>query len=329
MRVVIIGTGNIARMHAGFYKEATKAPMELVACADIVEASREKFANDYGIPRTYADYREMLQKEKPDLVSICTWPRQHMEMTLAACEVKPKGIICEKYIAPTLAEGDKMIAAAHAAGVTLSIDHQLRCMPQFVQAREMVTSGKLGTIKRVVGYCTPGFLTESATHTVDIMRYMMGDAPVSWVIGQIDRRSNQIKYGEPVEDMSFGYWSWDNGARGQIETGIIYKGDGYHHIIITGTDGELEVWYSGDTRLRVRTNNGWEVPELKPTPNPVDEMVMAIEEGRPHKSSGEQGLATYEVLMAVYESSRRRGVVELPLEYRGNPLKDMIEQGII
>ncbi len=138
-----------------------------------------------------------------------------------------------------------------------------------------------------------------------------------------------VKYGEPVEDMSFGYWSWESGARGSIETGIIYKGDGYHHIIVSGTEGELETWYSGDTLLRVRTNGEWKVVELEPTPNPVDEMVMALEEGRPHKSSGEQGLATHEVLMAVYESSRRRGVVELPLQYRGNPLKDMIEQGVV
>jgi predicted dehydrogenase len=330
MRVAIVGAGNIARMHAGFYKNATRAPMELVACVDINEETRKKFAEAYGIPHTYADYREMLQKEKPDIISICTWPGTHCEITLAAIEAGVKGILCEKPIAPTLAEADKMIEAANKAGVTLSIDHQLRCMPQYTKAREIIASGKLGEIKRVVGICngikTPAFLTDSATHTVDIMRYMMSDAPVSWVIGQIDRRSKLERYGQPGEDWAVGYWSWDNGARGTIESGSLFTGDGYHHINVSGTEGDLEVFFGGEHPLRIRTSGGWEDVPLEPGVNPVDELVAAMEEGRPHRSSGEQGRATHELLLGVYESSRKRGVAELPLENRGNAFHEMIAE---
>ena len=329
MRVAIIGTGRIARMHAGFYKDATHEPMEFVACADVNEEARKKYAEDFGIPRTYADYREMLEKEKPDLVSICTWPGLHSEMTLEAIKAGVKGILSEKPIAPTLAEADEMVRAAQEAGVTLSTDHQLRCEPQYTKAREIVASGKLGTIKRVTGISTPGLLTDNATHTVDLMRYIMNDEPVAWVMGQIDRRSKPERFGQPGEDWAVGYWSWQNGARGTIESGSLFKGDGYHHIIVNGTEGDLEAFFRGDTRLRYRTSGDWETPELPPATNPIDEMVDAIKEGRPHRSSGEQGRATHEVLLAIYESSRRRGVVELPLEFRGNALHEMIKEGSV
>ena len=81
-------------------------------------------------------------------------------------------------------------------------------------------------------------------------------------------------------------------------------------------------------RQRTSSTDGkWVTPDLPPEISPVTDMVAALDTNRPHRSSGEQGLATLELLMAVYESSRRRKRIYLPLEEPESPLTLMIEAG--
>lgn len=328
-RAGIIGCGGMARAHANAYRDLPET--ELVAGADISEAALQKFGEEYGVAALYADYREMLANENLDIVDVCTWPHLHPEPTIAAAEAGVKGIICEKPMALSLAEADAMIAAADKAGVKLAIGHQLRCWGRITKARKILSAGEIGEPYAFYGICDSGDLLSNATHTVDVLRLLANDAPIQWVIGQIDASSKIQRYAHDVEDFAIGYWMHQGGARGFIEVGK-YSSKGYHHIHVHGTEGQIEIGAPEGPGLRVRGKGDgeWRVPEYQdgnPSLNAARELVHAIEADREHISSGRQGRATHELLLAIFESSSQRGVVHLPLEAKDFVLKRMIESG--
>src|SRR5690606_25579625 len=102
-RIGFIGTGKkpvkagpqgygMAHQHAAAYKALDAC--EIVACADISEENAKAFQELFGVERTYTDYREMLEKESLDIVSVCTWPVLHEPMVVAASESGVKAIHC-------------------------------------------------------------------------------------------------------------------------------------------------------------------------------------------------------------------------------------------
>src|SRR6266849_178877 len=123
-RAAIIGCGGISSRHARGFNELPRC--ELVAGADVRPENAAQRAAEFGIPRTYTDYRELLAQEKPDLVAICTWPGTHAKITIAAAEAGAKGILCEKPACLSLEEMDAMIGACDHTGCRLAIAHHHR-----------------------------------------------------------------------------------------------------------------------------------------------------------------------------------------------------------
>lgn len=171
-RAGIIGCGQIGKHHARGYKGVEE--IELVAVADPVERARKAIQEDYGVTHLYADYREMLGKEKLDLVSVCTWHLLHAEHTIAAAEYSPKGIICEKPMTVSLKSADEMIEACNNRGIKLAIGHQRRFYRSWTKARELIQEGAIGQPLMVNAKSGEGLLN-CGTHVVDAMRYLMGD----------------------------------------------------------------------------------------------------------------------------------------------------------
>src|SRR3990170_4936680 len=96
-RAAVIGTGKMSRGHAHAY--VTDERVDLVAASDIFEPARTAFASEFNVPTTYADAAEMLATERPDIVSICTWPPLHAELTELAFTNGVKAVWCEKPMA--------------------------------------------------------------------------------------------------------------------------------------------------------------------------------------------------------------------------------------
>ena len=120
LRVAFIGTGKkkprpdlngyfMAYQHAPAYAKLPEC--EMVACADIVREHAAAFAAEFAIPAVYTDYPTMLREQKPDIVSICTWPHLHAEMTLACIAAGVPAIHCEKPMAITFGQCRRMLAA--------------------------------------------------------------------------------------------------------------------------------------------------------------------------------------------------------------------------
>jgi predicted dehydrogenase len=337
----------------GYGAPANAGRVEVVAGADISAEARERFTQEAGVGRTYADYRELLERERPDVVSICTWPPLHPEMVEAACASGVWGIVCEKPMALDLAGCDRMIGAAEGSGTLLVIGHQRRLQPKFTRARAIIEDGGIGAPELFCGIAG-GDLLSDGTHTVDALRFFAGDAPVQWVMGNVDLRPREVRqeqvgrtgfqapvpgephtsrYGHPVESGAFAVLSFAGGLRATAELGVCAR-PGYQRFVLYGTDGTLKLSgdrpAEGEPLLQVRRKGraDWEVVdgvgEANGFAREIGLLLDALEGGAPHPLAARSARATHEVLMAVFESARRPGRVDLPLEVAHSPLGDLL-----
>jgi len=348
LRAAIIGCGKISRPHARAYQEV--AETELVAAADPSGEARERFQAEFGVPRVYADAGEMLRAEKLDVVSVCTWPPYHADLTIAACDAGARAVLCEKPIAVHLADADRMIDAARARGTLLCVNHQRRFTPRYVVAREYIDSGAIGLVTHLAAICGGDLLTDG-THLIDLTRYLVGELPIEWVFGGLERTRRQSV--DPVRGMGFAEWyttgkryghqveggalaviQFQGGPRATLEIGNVAR-PGYQKFVVEGTDGRLEIsgdrTIPGEPGLRVlQAQGGPSVPKLGPNQAMaanVEAIVGSLESGAPHTLRAESARATLEAIVAIYESALDRRRVALPFERLDSPLEAAVATG--
>jgi UDP-N-acetyl-2-amino-2-deoxyglucuronate dehydrogenase len=146
----IIGCGNIGPSHAEGVLACKDA--KLVAVCDIIEEKARNMAAKYGSASYFTDYREMLQSEEIDIVSLCTPSGMHGDMVLDCARVG-KHVLCEKPIEISKGKMDAMINACTDAGVKLGAVFQNRTYSGTIRARKMIKDGELGRILIADGYC--------------------------------------------------------------------------------------------------------------------------------------------------------------------------------
>src|ERR1700720_2546867 len=123
--------------------------VEIVAVADEDEKGRAAAAKRLGVQNAYADYQEMLDKEKPQIVSVADrFPDSHRDMVVA-CAKAGASIFLEKPMARSLAEADEMVTACEMHHVKLAIAHQTRYSPRLQRVKELLDSGRLGDLLEI------------------------------------------------------------------------------------------------------------------------------------------------------------------------------------
>jgi predicted dehydrogenase len=335
IRAAVLGCGGRGRAHAAGYAAAKNATV--VAVADPVAENARALAAQHEGATVYADYRTLLEKERPDAVSVCTWPHLHREMVEAAIAAGARAIHCEKPMAPTWGDAKAMHEAALAAGVVMTFCHQRRFAPSFRQARQWVREGRIGEIVRIEGYCSN--LYDWGTHWFDKLHFFNDERRAAWVMGQIDVSERRTVFGVPVETSGISHVAFENDVRGLLITGRapqtprlgkLVEREG---MVLHGTEGRLEVAVTGGVRLRLRRFGGPdEAPELPPaadaTALSVLDLLVCLETGREPELSSRRALAATELIFATYESSRRRGRVTLPLDIEDSALLTGLEEGL-
>jgi UDP-N-acetylglucosamine 3-dehydrogenase len=145
LRAGVIGTGTIA--HSAHLPAIAylRNDIELVAVSDIRQESAEIAVKEFGAETWYSDYRDLLARDDIDFVIICTPEFLHCEQTVAAAEAG-KHILCEKPMASSVAEADRMIEAAKQAGIMLMIGHSRRFTDRYRHAWQAVAEGKIGKV---------------------------------------------------------------------------------------------------------------------------------------------------------------------------------------
>jgi UDP-N-acetyl-2-amino-2-deoxyglucuronate dehydrogenase len=326
-RVAIIAAGGIGRIHARSWQAAEGA--ELWSVADTSREAVTELGDAFGIPpqRRYADFREMLDSERPDIVSICAWHAQHAEMTIAAAARKPKAILVEKPMATCLGDADEMLIACARNRVKLAVGHQHRFSTPVVEARRLIAAGAIGQPLYLSSTSADGLLN-NGTHFVDLQRYLLGDPRTLWVIGNVERKTDRYERALPIEDACAGIIQYDGGAQGVIESDLPEVGSFVRRVV--GTDGQLEIVGSG-VRLLDGKSGGWQMIDVPGNDAYADQAreIVAWVDGKveSYRDEGLVARGTLEVLMAIYESARRHEVVRFPLQTRLNPLELMIETG--
>lgn len=152
MKVAMIGVGGMGGLHYGEYKNIKDA--EVVAVCDVrLDMLKEKTEGDN--VRLYTDYREMLEKEKPELVDICTPTYLHAEPAIAALE-SGAHVLCEKPMAISFEDTKRMIEASEKSGKLLMIAQVVRFMQAYSYLRDVIKNEKYGKLvhmdmKRISG----------------------------------------------------------------------------------------------------------------------------------------------------------------------------------
>src|SRR3989338_5412049 len=121
----------------------------------------------------------MLQREKLDILSICTWPDSHLEIAEEAVKHGVKAIYCEKPITNNLRKADVLVEVCEKNRVILAVNHLRRWDEFHRKVREFIQQGKLGKIQTVNVYYTAG-ISNTGTHILDLLRYFFGE--VNWVL---------------------------------------------------------------------------------------------------------------------------------------------------
>ena len=368
-RVAIIGTGADPEKkdRTGFAMAYRHAPgylrlddCDLVACADIVPENARAFADNFDIPQTnvYEDYEEMLAEEDLDIVSVCVPASFHADIVVGSAESgEVDAIHCEKPMATTWADCNRMVETCDRHNVQLTIDNQRRFGAPFRKAKTLLDDGEIGDLVRIEW--SEDNLFDAGVHTFDLCRYYTDDEPVDWVLSGVDFSEENVWFGTHNENHGLSQWKYDNGVYGLAATG-----DGMDmvgcYLRLVGERGVIELGVEDGPALRYRKDGGkWKtvktpdsihgpayslphagarklaqrLPVLSDRTfdrttfyeRAIEEVVDALDEGREPEISGKNALAGTELVYASWESSRRRGRVQLPLDIDDNPLVEMIE----
>lgn len=340
-RVGIIGCGRplrtegatgfgMAHRHAMGYSASPHT--QLVALADISRENAEAFQEEHGGDTIYEDYRQMLAEAELDIVSVCVWPHLHAEMVLAAAEARVRAIHCEKPIAPTFGEARRMLESCENNGVQLTFNHQRRFAPPFSVARRLLREGAIGDLQRIEGRCPD--MNDWGTHWFDMMHFFNDETPAAWVLGQIDTNEIRSIFGMPHETQGISHVSFQNGVEGLLMTSATIEVGAAFRLL--GSDGIIEFGRGREGGLRILNGDasGWRDLDPEGTMHDLDavqkgiaDLVEALNEGREPELSGNRALRAAELTFATYESSRKRGRVDLPLEIDDSPLLEMLASG--
>ena len=236
-RTAIIACGMIARAHARAWLGVPGRPTGIGAIADSNPDALREFGEffDVAAEHRYADYREMLDAERPDFVDVCSWHAQHAEMVIAAAARRPRAIICQKPMAVDLGQADRMLTACERNGVKLAIAYQRPHHAAWLRARELIRAGAIGRVAQVTVE-SGGNLLNVNSHNIRLALFLMDEPAVEWVLGAVERTTDHVERGLPAEDACLGIAGCDNGA-----TILIHGNDVPQTLRVTGSDGVMEL----------------------------------------------------------------------------------------
>lgn len=249
MRTAIVGCGKVAGTHALAYQELPDS--EFVAACDVSPERAKSFGAKFGV-RGYTDLAEMLDREKVDVLSVCTQHTQHP----AAVEIAAAAgahVISEKPLAVDLVSCNRAIAAAKAAGIKLGVVSQRRWYEPVQRMKDAIDSGKLGkpvlAMVTMLGWREPayylsdpwrgtwkgeggGVVVSQAPHYLDLLIWLMG--PAEEIHAYWDNYNHP---GIEVDDTVVASVRFKNGGMASIVLSNSQKPGLYGKIHIHGSSG--------------------------------------------------------------------------------------------
>ncbi len=329
VNVGIIGAGGIGRVHAEAY--GRQPSCRVVAVADVDPERGRRLAEAVGA-RYVPEAEALLARPDVDAVSICLPHALHAETTVAAARAG-KHVLCEKPIATSLADADRMIDACRQAGVILMIGHTHRFYPEHIRARLLLQDGAIGRLlfandviwagrdgdeslqwRGSVALNGGGVFMDNGIHAADRLRW--------WIGAEVETVSARIGHGRGLiegEEHGTALLAFANGVTAMLQQALgTPRATGCCYVELVGTEGVLRVdtWRG----LRISTlGKPWEdVAVPKEWPGGFDaeigEFLAAIQDRRPPAATGEDARAALEIIQAIYRAAETGTTVRLPLD---------------
>ncbi len=351
------GHGNYGHAHDLIFNG--RDDVRVVAVADADAAGRAQAAARSQALRSYADYRQMLEKEKPNLVCVAPrWTDEHHAMALAALQVGAH-IYTEKPFTQTLAEADELLAVAERAGLKIVVAHQMRLAPNILALKTAIDNGLLGELLEIRSHGKQDHraggedLLVLGVHLFDLMRFFAGD-PL-WCAARISQGGHEItlKDAHPATE-GIGPVAGDEieaefaFARGMHATFVSRSkckaSAGPWGMELIGSKGSVRMQMEMVPRIYTLREGTWtgegktdqwrpwaEDPTLswgetertteRANGRVVDDWLTAVRLDRQPVCSGYAGMKALEMAMAVFAAGLARGRVDFPLKNRQHPLR--------
>jgi len=337
LRVAVVGSGYFSQFHYEAWSRIEGVRMVALASRDPESAAAR--AEAFGVPEAYDDAARMLDQERPDLLDIVTPPETHLELVRAVAE---RGIsaICQKPLAPDLAESERLVGLAERAGIMLAVHENFRFMPWFRHARQVIDAGRLGQAHGVQFRLRPGdgqgpeaylnrqpyfqkmerfLIHETGIHFIDVFRFLLGE------VVAVTARLRRINPAIAGEDAGYVIFEFESGATGLFDANRLNDHVaedcrltmGEMHLEgaagVLRLDGLGRLWWKPHGESEVEEHYDWQQRGF------AGDCVGALQQhvvdhllnGDPLANDGRAYLVNLRIEEAVYESHRTGQRVEL------------------
>jgi predicted dehydrogenase len=327
IRLGLIGTGGMANHHASQYIKMDG--VKITACCDVSAERVAAFAEKWSVPHTYSDYRELLQKEELDGVVNVTPDALHADISIAVLDRKIP-VLCEKPLASTLADAQRMLSAAKRSGAINMVNFSYRNSCGLQAAVDVIRSGTLGRVIHVessylqswlvskgwgdwrVGdsmlwrlstrHGSAGVLGDIGVHIYDMTTLLAGDIDtISCTLRTFDKGVPGNRIGDfefDANDSFVSTVSFSNGALGTVHSSRWAVGQANSlRTRIYGDQGAIEIDLDRSyDEYRICTGSvnidkfQWETVKCTPTPSNYERFVNCIKTGKQDPSDFANGV---------------------------------------
>ena len=305
LKAAVIGLGEMGQHHARVY--AQMEDVTLVAVCDSDEKRLQNITRTWG-GKAYTHFAEMLDRAKPDLVSVAVPTSEHFSVAgltiTAGCHV-----LIEKPIAATVRQAEMLIKQAKRFDRILAVGHIERCNPIVTATKALLDAGDLGQIYRIttrrVGPSPKrirdvGCTLDLLTHDLDVARYLLQSEPL-FVQAELQHNAHG-----GLDDGVAALVRFESGVIGIFEADWLSAAKD-RRLTITGDLGVWEANYLTQTavmRASPTSQASFNVPQEEPLLVELRSFVAAVRgEGRP-AATGEDGLRALEMALKIVEGDR-------------------------
>ncbi|HEY3236015.1 MAG TPA: Gfo/Idh/MocA family oxidoreductase [Polyangiaceae bacterium] len=324
VKVGIIGCGGIARLHAAAY---ASAGAKMVSAWDVSPQASAALARETGA-RVAESIEEMLTKDKPDAVSVCTPPGAHLEncRPLLAAKV---AVLCEKPMEANAESAARLAELAMSSGAPFMVAYCHRFHPPILKLRQLIREQELGEplhFRNIfAGYLRlegnhrlnpavsgGGCVIDNGSHAVDLFRFLVGEPT------HVQARIGRLRPNLPIEDFAVLHLDGPGNAHGEVTLSYSFKVS-ESWVEWYGSKGTAAVsyWNSGfpDLAYRVEGQDQWTPVDCSPEPDRFAGEVLHFLEccrtGAAPRVSAEDGLAASRIVAAAYRSALEGKLVAL------------------
>ncbi len=330
IRIGVIGCGAIAQVeHLPGFAKCKNA--KVAAVADVDEKKARRISRKFGIKDFYCNWREMLERDDIDGVTIATPNFLHREMTVAAAKSR-KHILVEKPMATSMKEADEMVRIARKNKVILMVEQTHRFLPANQKARDLLNKGIIGrvtTVRGRVGHGGPemwsaagkwffnkkqafgGVMADMGIHEIDAIRWMLGKEikEVCAFIGTLEKKIE-------LDDNGICIFKFKDGTFGVMEASWTTR-PGIAQAVFYGAKGTMTVNAVGAVTIELASGKTI-TPKVHSKGNygskygsPYQYFVNCIEKKEKPFISGEEGRKSLEIIIAAYKSNAIGKVVKI------------------